>query len=293
MGWGMGGPGYSATWYPSRPVSGQDANLGIVRQNLSVGAAIWREDGDALMMNFGVLNSLFFTDAVLPDTRRPFPADLWSVNVGLNYMHKFDNGWTGALITGFGSSSDQPFHSINEMNVTLGGMLRIPARNDRDMWTLGVMYNPSGVLNFPIPIASYLWNPSDQFQMSIGLPLAMTWRPTGDWTVNISYTPLTNVNARVTYRMTEALFAYCGYEYLTESYFLAERVNKQDRFFGFEQRLVTGLRWNVWRNTTLDANGGYAFDRHYGEGQNQGASLHDQVFIAPGAFLGVRLAWKF
>jgi hypothetical protein len=179
------------------------------------------------------------------------------------------------------------------MFVSLGAFLRVPARNDRDMWTFGLVYSSAGQLNFPLPLISYLWNPSDTFQLNIGLPFALTWRPTADWTINLSYAPLTNVNARVTYRALERLAVYGGYQFLTAAYLLADREVRTDRFFEFEQRLVTGLRWNVWRSAVLDLNAGYAFDRHYGEGRNQGSGLHDQVHLAPSAFLGVNLLVRF
>ena len=125
---GMGGPGYGATWYPSRPVSGSapGGEFGLVRQNLSEAVPVWRNGGDVLMLSAGVRNSLFFTDAILPDSHRPFPHELWNVSLGTNYMHKFDNGWSGMLGINFGSASDKPFHSINEMNVGFMSFLQIP-----------------------------------------------------------------------------------------------------------------------------------------------------------------------
>ncbi|MGH9206007.1 MAG: DUF6268 family outer membrane beta-barrel protein, partial [Acidimicrobiales bacterium] len=165
-------------------MSGQATDLGLVRENLYVGMPVWRDGSDALMLRAGVSNDHFSTDAILPDTHRPFPTDLWNVNLGVNYTHKFDNGWTGGLMTSVGSASDQPFHGIREMTYGLGATLQIPVWNDRDKWTLGLMYSPSGTLNFPIPIVSYSWNPSDSFHLNIGLPFAMMWKPLDDLTIN-------------------------------------------------------------------------------------------------------------
>jgi outer membrane receptor for monomeric catechols len=155
------------------------------------------------------------------------------------------------------------------------------------------MYSPSGALNFPVPILSYAWNPSDNFHLNIGLPLALMWKPVDDLTLDLSYTPLTNVNALATYRLSDQLRLYGGYQNLTESYFLADRVNTSDRFFGLEERLVTGVKWDLLRNLKLDVNGGYAFDRRYGEGRNQTSGLYDRVDVSSGAFLGLKLNWKF
>ena len=294
-GMGMGGPGYGATWYPSRPVSGSlsDGDFGLVRQNLSGAMPIWRDDGDLLVLSAGVRNSMFFTDAILPDSHRPFPSELWNVNVGTMYMHKFDNGWSGGLGINFGSASDQPFHSINEMNLGFMSFLQVPVRNDRDAWRFSLMYSPVGNLNFPIPGVAYLWNPSDAFRASIGLPFMVVWRPIEDLTLNLSYMPLITVNARATYRLVGKTFIFCGFESLQETYLLADRETLSDRFMGFEKRLIGGVRWDIWEHAAMEVNGGYAFDRYYGVGQNQVGNLHDQVNIAPGAFMSTNFQIRF
>ena len=231
---------------------------------------------------------MFFTDAILPDSHRPFPSDLWNVHLGTNYMHKFDNGWSGMLGINFGSASDKPFHSINEMNVGFMSSLQIPVRNERDSWRFSLMYSPVGNLNFPIPGIAYLWNPSDALHVSIGFPPAVMWRPVEDLTISVSYMPLTTVNARATYRVVGKVFIYGGFESLQEAYLLADRENISDRFMGFEKRLIGGLRWDVWRHAALEMNAGYAFDRYYGVGQNQIGKSARSSEHRPGSVLSPR-----
>jgi len=170
---GGGPPGYNATWYPSRSVSGQNANLGFVRQGLNVGAPIWKEGGDMVLATVGLRNTLFSGSAILPETGRAFPDQLWNVNIGLNAMHRFDNGWMGMLMVSLGSASDKPFQSVRELTGNLGGFLRIPAANERDFWNVGALYLFNSQVNFPIPIFAYGWNPSDKLQVNIGLPFSV------------------------------------------------------------------------------------------------------------------------
>ncbi|RCS41168.1 hypothetical protein DTL42_21585 [Bremerella cremea] len=292
---GQGGPGYGSVWYPTKLVKGQDVDFQLIRQNASAALPVWRGDKGIMLMSMNVGNSLFFTDAVLPDSQRPFPAELWRVNLGLNYIHKFDNGSTLVVLTGLGSSSDKPFHSWEEMNFTLGTFWRRPARNERDAWMLGVMYSPSGSLNFPIPAIAYQWNPSDSFQMSVGLPLSVTWHPFAweNWTVSFSYLPLTNGSLMVTHDFTERIHLYSGYQSISDSYFLSDREIERDRFYATELRIVKGLRYDLGRNAVFDICAGYAFDRKYGEGANQGASLHDNVDVQPGEFVEARIQLRF
>lgn len=290
---GGGAPGYQATWYPAQPVSGQASEFTLVRQGLSIGAPIWRGEKDMVLANTSVRGVLFATDAVLPDSQRPFPAQLWSVNIGINYLHQFDGGWSGGLMIGGGSASDQPFDSLAELTATLMAFLRIPAGNGRDTWQFMLLYLSGGPVAFPFPMLSYAWAPSAQLQVNLGLPFSVAWQPREDWTLNLSYVPLNNVNARLTYRVAPQLQVYGGYEFLNESYFLADRTDAAERFFAFEQRLLTGWRWEVWQRATLDLNTGYAFGRHFGSGDSQWGSLTDRVDIAPGVFLGISFRWRF
>jgi hypothetical protein len=92
------------------------------------------------------------------------------------------------------------------------------------------MYSPVGNLNFPIPGVAYVWNPSDALHVSVGLPLSVVWRPVDDLTINLSYMPLTTVNARATYGLVDKVFVFGGFEWLQEAYLLADRENTQDRF---------------------------------------------------------------
>jgi len=286
---GMGSPGYKATWYPSRPGSNTGTDIGVFRQNLSGAGPVWNDDGEIVLLSAGVRNNLFFTDALLPDTQRPFPHELWNINIGLMYLRQFDNDWSGGISTSFGSASDKPFHSIREMNVSFFTFLQVPAKNERDSWLFSLMYSPVGNLTFPIPGVAYSWKPSDELQMNIGIPFTVNWLPTEALTINFSYLPITNVNARATYALTPTWNIYGGFEWLYEAYFLADRADTQDRFMGFEKRLIGGLRWDFGPHTSLDLNAGYAFDRYYGEGDDQIGNLHDRVDIGSGAFLGASL----
>ena len=169
---GMGDPGYKAAWYPSSPISNSQtpSDLGLVRQSISAAYPIWRKDGDTVLLTAGVRNTMFSTDAILPDTQQLFPQQLWNINTGLMHIHKFESGWSSGLKTTFGSASDKPFININVMNVSFFGFLQAPAKNERDSWLFSVFYSPVGNVEFPLPGIAYLWKPTDNLQASIGLP---------------------------------------------------------------------------------------------------------------------------
>lgn len=287
-----GGPGYGVTWYPTSSRGGTE--LGLVRQNLSGGMPVWKNGGDAVMLTLGVKNALFDTNAILPESLQPFPEELWNVNFGTMFLRKFDNDAAGMVSLNIGSASDQPFASIDEMTFGFVSMLQVPARNERDKWLFLLLYSPVGNFNFPVPGIAYLWHPSETFQMSVGLPLSVTWRPAERWLLELSYIPVLTVNAKAIYRWTDDCSLYGGYESFQETYLLAERTDDDDRFVGFEQRLIGGLRWNAWKKCTLDCHAGYAFDRYFGTGQNQiGGSLEDRLDLPSGAFVGANFLLRF
>jgi hypothetical protein len=292
---GMGGPGYGVAWYPSRPVSGSggEGDFGLLRQDASMAVPVWRKGGDMVTLSAGARNSQFFTDATLPDSHRPFPDELWNVRFGTNYLHKADNGRTYGGSIFFGSASDKPFHSLDEMNLGFLAFVQIPAKQGRDFWRFSLMYSPVGSFNFPIPGIAYLWNPSKTLHVSIGVPPAVLWRPTEDLTITAFYMPLATGSLRATYRLASKVFVYTGFESLQEAYFLADREDEDDRFLGYEKRLVGGVRWEVARHAALETSVGYAFDRFYGVGENQFSHLHDEVDIAPGPFIAANARIRF
>ena len=57
--------------------------------------------------------------------------------------------------------------------------------------------------------------------------------------------------------------------------------------------MLGGVKFDVFKSATLDLHAGYSFGRSFGEGRNQGATLHDRIDVAPGAFLGASLRMRF
>jgi hypothetical protein len=292
----MGGgapPGYDVTWYPTLSTRDGSGELGLVRQGVNLAIPLWHGEQDMLMARVSVRQSNFTTDVQLPDSAQPFPDQLWDINFGLNWMHQYENGWSGGLMTGFGSASDRPFASIEEFTANLGGFLRVPAANGRDAWQWMLMYQYGGPVIFPIPMLAYAWNPSAELAVNVGLPFSVRWRPTDELQLQFSYMPLNNVDAKVQYQWTKTWLAVAGYEFQNESYFLVDRTDAQDRFFALEQRLIAGLRRPIGVHGALELNGGYSFGRHYGQGTNQWAPLSDRIDLDAGPFIGLQYRLQF
>lgn len=282
---GFGGPGndpdYGVVWYPS---------VSVLQTRLGIEVPLWSRADDVVTANFGVDQTQFSGEAQLPDSLRAFPSDLWRIRAGLQRVHQFSSGSSSVLMFDIESASDRPLHSFREMDFTLGGFYLKPAANHRDSWTLGALYSPLGWPGFPMPLVAYNWVPSASFQMSLGLPSSVHWQPTERLSLDASLNP-GGGDALATYRWTDRFRAYGGYQQVQEQYFLAGRVKRDDTFFAIEQRFIVGVRRNVW-NGALDLHAGYAFDRHFGEGEDA-QDLRDRLNLDSSAFLGVGFTLGF
>jgi hypothetical protein len=283
---------YRIYWFPEEHVGGQPTNLAMVRQDLSLWYPIWQDCVNEVAGSVHVRGEIFSTEAVLPNTGKSFPDELWNIRLGANYRHLFDNGWIAGGGVSFGSASDKPFHSIDEMTVGVNGFLRIP-QGERNAWLFTLAYSPTSELAFPVPGVAFLWWPTDNFRMNIGLPFQINYRPIDEVTIDFSYMLLHTVHARVTYRPIKPLRFYVAYDWDNESYFLADRADVNDRLFYYDQRVTGGVAYDVCRGVALDLSGGYVFDRFYFEGQHFSDQNNNRLNVGDGPFVALqcRVRW--
>jgi hypothetical protein len=248
---------------------------------------IWQECPDEWMASLGARGEWFHTHAFLPTTGQAFPDDLWNLRASTSYRHQFDNEWIAGATVSVGSASDRPFHSINEMTSGVNAFLRIPS-GEHNAWLFSLAYSPTNELNFPIPGAAYVYQPSDRFRMNIGLPFLLYYRPVEDLTLDLSYMLLRTVHARATYRVCSYLRCYVGFDWENESYFLAYRPDNNDRFFYYDKRLAGGLQMPLHPQVMLDFSAGYIFDRFYFEGRSYSDRDFNRLDVGNGPYASIQ-----
>ncbi len=283
---------YRATWLPGVPVQGQATNFQMVGQDLSFTHPLWTDPLNALSVSGGVRNDIIQTGAILPNTGQPIPSDLWNVNLGLRYFRQLDNGWMAGGGVSLDSASDHPFAAVQEMNVGLNAMLRIP-QGEHNAWIFSLMYSPTSELNFPLPGVVFSWNPSPQFHANIGLPFQVTWRPSEDWQFQASYMLIHTIHVKAQYRLAEHLRAFAAYDWTNEAYTLLERPEDDDRLFLYDQRVSMGLQASLFHHWTASLAGGYVFDRYLFEGTSFAASGADRVNLGNGPFAALNLGLRY
>jgi hypothetical protein len=285
---------YWVVWLPAEPVAGQPTNLGYVQQDFALSFPLWQCAGaDEWLGSINFRNETFHTHAILPDTRQPFPEDLWNIRFGTTYRHLFENGWIAGGTLTVGSASDKPFHSIDEMTAGINAFLRIP-QGEHNAWLLSLSYSPVSELPYPIPGVAFMWQPSENFRANLGLPFQVMWRPVEDLTLDLSYMLLTTFHARATYRLCRSIRFYVAYATENEAYLLADRVDVNDRFFNVDQRVTAGAQVNISPRAALDLSSGYVFDHHFFEGKNiTNGTNFNRVDVGDGTFVSLqfRIRW--
>ena len=232
------------------------------------------------------------TDAILPDSGQPIPNQLWLVETGFMHIRPLANGGTLGGTFLFGSASDRPYAAGRDLTLVTIGFYNRPAKNERDEWSYSIFYSPTSQLPYPLPGMAYVWRPSETFEAKIGVPPAVEYRPTEDWTFSVNYFPLVNFNATARRRLSDQLSLLAYYRTDTEIYFLADRAQDNERFYVFDQRAAVGLEQSLARGFALELTASYLFDRKLFQGENFTSGRTDVVQFDPGLGLSLQLLWR-
>ena len=253
--------GYKAAWFPDEPVTQQATHFSYADQSFSFSAPLWHDDINVWSTNIGVRSEIFSTAAILPDTHQPFPDELWNIHFGTSFRHQFDNGWSEISSISLGSASDKPFAPTDRLTIGFNEMVRIP-QGEHNAWLFSLSYSNNSELPFPIPGVAYLYQPSETFRATVGVPFSLMWRPREDLTIDASYALIRQVHARVTYAAAPVRL-FTAFDWGDEAYFLSDRPTSDDRFYYYDKRLTAGVQWPLTQSLKLELSGGYIFERFY------------------------------
>jgi hypothetical protein len=103
---------------------------------------------------------------------------------------------------------------------------------------------------------------------------------------------LVNVNAVARRRLAEGLSFLAFYRTDTEIYFLADRLQDDERFYVFDQRAAVGLERVLGRGFAVEAMVSYLFDRTLFQGTNFSSGRTDVVRYDPGLGLSLQVLWR-
>lgn len=292
----MGRGDYRIQFYSDERVQGQGTRLDLTQHNFTLVTPLFQNSTDEFGMSARLRYQDYDTAARLPDSGQPLPEELYDARAGLSYRHKFANEWIlGGSLT-VGSASDEPFRSEDEMFVRAAVLLRVPSRQ-RNAWLYSLTYASDveifNLRHIPIPGIAYLWSPSERFRAVIGFPFSsIEYKPLERLTLEASYFPVRTARARATYVIFRPLRVFVGFDADHDSYYLADRGDKDDQLFYYEKRVTGGMRFDL-RHVGIEVTGGYVFDRFYFEGERYSERNENRFDVGDGTFVAARLSFRW
>jgi hypothetical protein len=277
-------------WIPPQNLKGQPGTLAVNGEEIKLAFpvhiaenGIWLGLADAQRLEIS-------TSAVLPDSGIPVPDELWDIEVGTMHIRDLGEGWQAGGMLRVGSPSDRPFEALRDLTVTLLGFLTIPS-GERDAWSFSLFYSPTGQIIYPLPGIAYVWRPSPQFQANVGIPFSLEYRPTDALSLTASYRPLNHVQVQVRQSLGEHWSVYGSYQTVNETFWLADRLDDDQRMYVFDQRLTLGVQRELGWRWSLDVSAAYVFDRQVFQAEKFSGSRRDELGIEPGVAGTLQLIW--
>jgi hypothetical protein len=285
--------GYAAMAVPRTHLTNESATMGVFRQDASIGAPLLSNGTRTVIGYVDFRNLDFSTNAVLKDSRRPFPHQLWDITEGLTYQRKMEEGWTLGGGISIGSPSDRPYSSLRVIAPTFSVYGRVPYGPDNDAWLASLSWAPVSAIRFPLPGLAYEWNASDRLQIVAGIPFSIAWKPTDTLRFDVGYVPPYQSRAQVTWHAFQSVDFFAGFESLTDSYLLAERHNSRQIFYAYEDRTLGGVRFELGKHAVIDAAAGYVFGRLFFSSTSIFDENRDRIHVSPNVFGMLRFAVVF
>jgi hypothetical protein len=228
---------------------------------------------------------------------REVPKRLWDLGVGLSHSRQLPGDRALAFSALVGSNGDQPFRRGRD-TVAQGNLIyKIPAAGPEASWLF--LLNFSNTRNFanyiPIPGVAYFFRPSETLRLSLGVPFfTALWTPTPKTILNVSYFPLNNAQARLSFFFFGPAQAYAQLRYQSKNYLTADRTDTRERLFYEEAILQVGVTSPVSKDLAFDLYGGRAFDRKFFFGQRTLDKARTEVLRPEaGPFAAIRLIASF
>jgi hypothetical protein len=282
---------FGTSFTPKRSTRDGSSMLSVLGIESQIGFPL-RTYPDGILLSLSSLKYTgISTDAKLPVSGTPIPDELWDLRSGVFLSRERGDGLKYGGLLNFGSASDQPFESADELTVGVLGFLGVPTRGN-DSWEFSVFYSPTSQIKFPIPGIAYAWRPNDQLEAQIGLPASLTYVPNESFSFRARYTPLTDVFIEARQEIARDWNLFARYQIINETYFLADREKREDRFFQFEQQLAAGLSRQLPSGFSLDLGSAYVFDRQFFQSDQFDLGSADRIKIDPGVAYFVQLVWN-
>jgi len=212
---------YDYTYYLEADVKGQDTDFTMHQQ--SAGCLVpFNIDQDSELFFYAKFDQIKWdTDAMFTGTNVSLPNDVYDLNLFTGYKQVLDNGWLVGGVAQFGSASDKLFHSADEFIYGGRVFVKVPS-NDTDYWVFLLDYssNRAFLQYVPLPGVGYMYNPNEKIKVFAGVPFAfIEYKPTEKIKLEVSYFPVSTVNAKASYKVDENWTLFADYVWKEQKFY--------------------------------------------------------------------------
>lgn len=236
-------------------------------QTLALRAALIQNEKRELYFTYSSHLVDLDTSGFFKESLAPLPGDLYDVSVGLIYRQTVHTDWRVGGQLRVGSASDELFHSTKEMYASGFAFLQIP-HLEHTSWIAVLAVNTN--LQIPVfPGFGYVFPLSKRSLAVVGFPfLGAAGNLTEKLGFQLLYWPLRNADANIGYQVTEHFRPHAGFKWRGQYFSRAGRADSDDRIVLEDKRFFVGSVFDITPHVTLDVQGGYLFDRKFGEGDD-------------------------
>jgi hypothetical protein len=195
------------------------------------------------------------------------PKNLTDVSVAIGTAVGEYHGWIAGLTLGLGYAGDSAFSRgsgwYGKATFDLGKPI-----NDHDSLAMLIDYdgNRPYFPDVPLPGFAYRHKIDDTLLFVAGLPYSsLEWTPTKKLKIEASYRLVSQVTARVGYRVLRNLLVYGSYKYVQDAFHVEGFASDQRLLFS-DERLEGGFEYSLADQLMIRIGGGYAFDNRFSSG---------------------------
>ena len=195
------------------------------------------------------------------------PKNLTDLSIAVGTAIGQYHGWIAGATLGLGYAGDSAFSRdsgwYGKATFDIGKTL-----NDRDSLALLVDYDGNRPYFPEIPLPGFVFRHKidDQLLFAAGLPYSsLEWTPTSKLKIEASYRVISQVTARIGYRIFRNLLAYGSYKYVQDGFHIDGLANDQRLLFS-DERLEAGFEYSLADQLMIRVAGGYAFDNRFTSG---------------------------
>ena len=187
--------------------------------------------------------------------------------VGGFELGEFGDGWQLVAVGGAGTANDGHWNGNSVYGV--GSVVAHKALDQTSSVELGIWYDGNSNLlpDVPLPHVAYVFQLGEDVTARAGFPdSSMIWTPLAKTTLAVIYSMPTNVDASLTYDVTEDFGVYSRFVHKMSG-FHRDTFSRSRRLFYQRSRAEVGISWSGWDWLgDLRVAGGYAFDQRFAAG---------------------------